>query len=182
MKKITIMLLAVGATALAQAATVKWVVSNVYTPTTELLAPGSTGGGAKMTTAEAANLLISVYWDANLGAGEANWSLISDTATLTAAGIKASSDLWTQDQAVANRNTDGDAYFKVILTYTTATHEYTLEKESGAVDLSNITAQAKTATFNMNNQTWTAAAIPEPTSGLLLLLGMAGLALRRKRA
>ena len=30
------------------------------------------------------------------------------------------------------------------------------------------------------NGTWTAA--PEPTSGLLMLLGMAGLALRRKRA
>ena len=30
--------------------------------------------------------------------------------------------------------------------------------------------------------TWQAAAIPEPTSGLLLLLGVAGLALRRRRA
>jgi len=30
--------------------------------------------------------------------------------------------------------------------------------------------------------TWTAAPVPEPTSGLLLLLGMAGLALKRKRA
>ena len=29
---------------------------------------------------------------------------------------------------------------------------------------------------------WTGAAVPEPTSGLLLLLGMAGLALKRKRA
>ena len=30
--------------------------------------------------------------------------------------------------------------------------------------------------------TWTAAPVPEPTSGLLLLLGVAGLALKRKRA
>ena len=29
---------------------------------------------------------------------------------------------------------------------------------------------------------WATAAVPEPTSGLLLLLGMAGLALKRKRA
>ena len=32
------------------------------------------------------------------------------------------------------------------------------------------------------NSSWTATAVPEPTSGLLLLLGMAGLALRRKQA
>ncbi|MBR4616199.1 MAG: PEP-CTERM sorting domain-containing protein [Kiritimatiellae bacterium] len=36
----------------------------------------------------------------------------------------------------------------------------------------------QTATQNASN--W--AAVPEPTSGLLLLLGMAGLALKRKRA
>ena len=29
---------------------------------------------------------------------------------------------------------------------------------------------------------WSTAAVPEPTSGLLMLLGMAGLALRRRRA
>ena len=40
---------------------------------------------------------------------------------------------------------------------------------------------ASTATSNaFHASTWTA--VPEPTSGLLLLLGMAGLALKRKRA
>ena len=29
---------------------------------------------------------------------------------------------------------------------------------------------------------WQTAAVPEPTSGLLMLVGLAGLALRRKRA
>ena len=37
-----------------------------------------------------------------------------------------------------------------------------------------------TATFAANGAGW--YAVPEPTSGLLLLLGMAGLALKRKRA
>lgn len=43
---------------------------------------------------------------------------------------------------------------------------------------------AMTATTSANkflNSSWTATAVPEPTSGLLMLLGMAGLALRRRR-
>ena len=51
----------------------------------------------------------------------------------------------------------------------------------GSLKLSFGTATAnQTATLNASSATWTA--IPEPTSGLLLLLGMAGLALKRKRA
>jgi hypothetical protein len=38
------------------------------------------------------------------------------------------------------------------------------------------------ATQTQNAANWTSAAVPEPTSGLLLLLGVAGLALRRKKA
>ena len=47
---------------------------------------------------------------------------------------------------------------------------------------------AKQMTLTLGSSTggvatsWQAAAVPEPTSGLLMLLGMAGLALRRRRA
>ena len=44
---------------------------------------------------------------------------------------------------------------------------------AGVGDLKLMTAGAST---------WSTAAVPEPTSGLLMLLGMAGLALRRRRA
>ena len=70
----------------------------------------------------------------------------------------------------------------MVLEYTTSDYIYTVEKESGAKSLANITSAATTVAFNMNGATWTATAVPEPTSGLLMRVGLAGLALRRRRA
>ena len=54
-----------------------------------------------------------------------------------------------------------------------ATLQFALKDQSQAAALS-------TDTFSAGG--WYTAAVPEPTSGLLMLLGMAGLALRRRRA
>jgi len=180
MKKVIMMLFVAGAALFAQAASVNWVVSNVYTPTADILSPGSTGGGAKMTTGEAANLIISVYWK-----NGDSWEAITPgdgKTTLTGVGIKASGQLWNQDTAVANRDADYNAYFKVVLDYEDASGVYSIEKET-SVSLKTIESKAASVTFNMNNSTWdyTPAGTPEPTSGLLLLLGGAMLALRRKQ-
>ena len=59
----------------------------------------------------------------------------------------------------------------------------TLTKEIGA-STATVTFMAGNAASTLNNASnWKSyGAVPEPTSGLLMLLGMAGLALRRKRA
>ena len=44
------------------------------------------------------------------------------------------------------------------------------------------TSAPNTHGYQASDKGWVAAAVPEPTSGLLLLLGVAGLALKRKRA
>ena len=68
--------------------------------------------------------------------------------------------------------------------YNTATFAYvsaTADATTGATAGQNASLSFGDVTATQVAGNWTAVA-PEPTSGLLLLLGMAGLALRRKRA
>ena len=95
---------------------------------------------------------------------------VVDTQSMSGGAIVAASSTFSSDDLVAG---------------TTYTFYYTLEDSDGNTFTSatkNSRAQAtSTPTIGFGGGgTWTAA--PEPTSGLLLLLGVAGLALKRKHA
>ena len=71
--------------------------------------------------------------------------------------------------------TEGDNYMGNVASYT-----FTSDMDSSIGYLS--TTIGGDIGGGTNATAWSTAAVPEPTSGLLMLLGIAGLALRRRRA
>ena len=158
MKKILIAIAVVASAIMANAACVNWKAANVY--------------GSDLTTKLAVGSEVALYGALVTTEGVGEYTKL-DTFTLTAAGTigKVTSDVFTADD-VYNfyfTFTDGTKQF------TSATKESVTIKAVGdtQVAFGNMTS----ATQNPSN--W--ASVPEPTSGLLMLLGMAGLALKRKR-
>ena len=82
-------------------------------------------------------------------------------------------------------------YIKALMTVDGTTYEMNIyadqaTQENFVLDLGANPNNTSTATFSWKAGTyggtmWSAQSVPEPTSGLLLLMGMAGLALKRKR-
>ena len=70
---------------------------------------------------------------------------------------------------------DGDEYKQLL--DATSGDALAAKQLSGFADASSTVAD-----FTFASANYTVAAVPEPTSGLLLLLGVAGLAIRRRRA
>ncbi len=107
-----------------------------------------------------------------IGAGGADVQVATATVSGGVAGYTFSSDLFTAESTY-------DFYF----TLTDSGKMFTSDVKSNVKAVGTGTAtigfgNMQTATQNASN--W--QSVPEPTSGLLLLLGMAGLALKRKRA
>ncbi len=179
MKKLIIAAVAVAMAAVAQAAQVTWTASAL--------------AGSGMST-EYYAIMVDVTGLTGITADSVAKSIMDDTFTGKtvyggAATYNATKD--TVAVAFAKKNTvtayaNGAAidYMTVVFDAATAADAKNYIVTSGDSPVSSYFSAAGLLTAQQGSQagkTWTAA-VPEPTSGLLLLLGIAGLALKRKRA
>ena len=184
MKKLLILLAAWALAVCANAATVTWGSSAMKLP-----------GGTDAGTSVSASLFIvteSVY---NSFTAYSDAAKLSD-AVYAAYGSGTATGTGTSRRGAASLSDNveydsGKTVYAIIL-YTTTENEtaywmgnYGMASIESSQDVTvsqmgqiigGSTGGGSTATA------WSTAAVPEPTSGLLLLLGMAGLALKRKRA
>ena len=172
------------------AATINWTATKGYLYD-GVSANKITSGSAYLmvlTTGYTQSDLVSAF-------NTANGDVATTVAAMTASGVLATGTATIEDNAriaegVSSYNTTSDvtAYFVVFNNdkmYVSVTGDALYDPVMGAADLafSSITASSKLefqASEGYSAAGW--YAVPEPTSGLLMLLGMCGLALRRRRA
>ena len=184
MKKLIVAALTVALAVVANASSVKWSMANgVLSPSPDGSAQSGRASFYTMliftdSQAEAVNTAIAAGEFASLStlaqstyqAGKAGSfsGVVSDLTGTSATLFAVVFDTYSTTETIA----DAGYYYKTG-TITQSTYDPTGSDP------------ATTAVFTSTQMTgtWTStAAVPEPTSGLLMLLGMAGLALRRRRA
>ena len=193
MKKMIVSVVAIAFGVVANAATVSWAISGVSEGGSAL-----TKGHTYMFFAAseaAANTAIAALGDLN-GASAfttaMNGAAWNDTKKATAAGnfgIGTSAALGSYTLPTNTQlGLDGEkTYYAYAVIFDTETitdeSKYIVSNVKSVTTLSNDSALNRAISFgSQSSATWNTVAVPEPTSGLLLLLGMAGLALKRKRA
>ena len=154
MKKLLILATVIVAGVAANAASFKWTAANIYG------ADGSTKfSGTASLFAEGIDGVIY-------------------EATVTSGAITAAAGTFETTKTTVGQYYD--FYFVIEdggKTFTSATVNATTQATSTQpIGFGNM------ATQTQNASNWAGSAVPEPTSGLLMLLGLAGLALKRKRS
>ena len=192
MKKLMVMVAIACSAVVASAATANWKTSasNIYN-----------GTGSSDTTAKYTG--TAYLFDAGVTSQAALYALIAagteitsstagyiETLNVANGGITATSFSYGEQSVSSSELSEYTYYFAII---DSDKVYFSTEKAVSA----NATATAKTVGFG-NQATgsqslpagsgfqgagaWSTTAVPEPTSGLLMLVGLAGLALRRRRA
>ena len=191
MKKLLIVAAVALSAAITQAASVSWSVSGLLDSKGNSMSSGAgyvfTTKGPNATTVAAVTEALGALTSADaLKTYLSDNSLMALKGSVSGGGITVSGvDLATSGIPAA---TTGVKIFAVIVDDDTFGDDvkYVVTTASSnvktpAADTTNVAIFGLSNSATLTPSNWTAAA-PEPTSGLLLLLGVAGLALRRKRA
>ena len=193
MKKLMIAAAIVCVAAFAQAATVSWQIK--LSSATRIL--DTTGNSwtksGTLNTAQTAYLMLAADTNTfvdHLKAGTLTASDYLDSTTTFAAttGVMSSAKASPNDAKITTeaqafnvvlvyKDGDGKDWYQVSST-TASSNERASEGDAAQVVFMSGTVFGDSA----NGWTQVGGAAPEPTSGLLLVLGVAGLALRRRRA
>ena len=179
---------AVAFATVAQAVAIDWTVG-------ELLAPGENGGwGASAISGDGylTTLLVSDSYSGTAGSYALGTPLTFTSGDSTQMADNGWVNSFTSDSIDAGPTyyaqiivTKGDyTLTSQIVSFNTAPAETTKILMFGPSEIANISAlsgESFSPTYGaFSKDGW--QSVPEPTSGLLLLLGVAGLALKRKRA
>ena len=190
MKKLIMAAAIVCAAACAQAATMKWSVANVaqYKDSVDytmlcFIEADSTGAANSMllnkATAEGYAKAKNYAAMEDFIAKEKSLEADEGTITGTSTAFSTYKNSWVNE---AGGTESGKFYAIIFNAEDIADATAYMITESAEVKYGSAASTAQTA--NLGAGTWVeiGADTPEPTSGLLLLLGVAGLALRRRRA
>lgn len=177
MKKMIIAACAITIGVVANAATVKWAVTNVQSsPDVAVAAGWAVQIYTSATTydyAKAATGDITATFEGSTVAAGANFRANGTVPDGQANGTTVSYYMVIYDNAsIADAKN-----------YIVSAQKEAIATAAGSDITLSFGSMSSAASSNMFvSSFWTSTAVPEPTSGLLMLLGMAGLALRRRRA
>ena len=158
MKKLLVLAAIVVAAVTANAASFKWSAGNIYA-----------SNGTDKYTGD-----VTLY--AYAAGQESSTAIAVSTVTASSTGAIAATT-FSDDRLV------GGTTYNFFFVLEDNGKSFTSSEKVGVAAATQTTSLTfgNMATATQNAANWQTAAVPEPTSGLLLLLGVAGLALRRKQ-
>ena len=196
MKKLMFVLAAVLAAGMVQAATISWGTGTAVKGITSDSDPSFGSANAASGTLNIYVWLVDAATYNSTGTDKI-WDTYGsslNTATASATGKSGAAGATAKTDGLSFSSTEATPYYGLVLVGLDTDKDGTLDyyianKASTEINTAGTNASVGNLAKNLGGGSgtaisgWTSASsVPEPTSGLLMLVGLAGLALRRRRA